>query len=221
MSQDHIKTSINLSIIKCFTILLSLLSIALIFESLDIIDYARSSFIPTYTQDLTCKDVLDSRPWYGQINPWIWLNFIIPVVITFSINGKSSVSQKIIRLLLIIILCHVMIHFGAQLATDIRNAPFHTSEIHDDSSKIEKFKLNCFDIADGARHVVALYFGWVYAIFYAGICELVWCLYYMAKARLKKETFKINWVSYFIISISCLPIIFAMIVDIIFKLGKL
>ena len=149
-------------------------------EYLPAVKHAREAF-PENFAGLSCRDILNSRPWYGQINPWFWFWLISTPVIVFSLKPDTSKWARAFRTLIAIGLGYIVVNLGTHAAMEIRNAPFHGEGItHVNgvmvSSEIDAKKFECFDSADGAKFVFALFFGWVYALIYTGWWEAMWFL---------------------------------------------
>lgn len=96
----------------------------------------------------------------------------LPVVI-FAVQPETLKWQRALRTVVAVILGYAAINLGAHLGMEIKNAPFQGEvAVYVNNllvtSEADKFKLECFDIADGAKYVFALLFGWVPALVYTG-----------------------------------------------------
>lgn len=174
--------------------LLLLIAIVGIFEFLPAVDQAREQFLTNFDKAHRCEDVLKSRPWYGRINPWIWFWLLATPVIVFSTQPLASVWVRAGRVLFAIALAHIVVNLGAHLAMDIRNAPFRSIDMSG-FGDIDNFKRRCIDIADGAKLSGALFFGWVYGVFYTGWWLAVWHQYHKRITKLIDGRYRTDWIS--------------------------
>lgn len=171
--------------------LILLLTIAGVFEILPAVKYARAMF-PSDFIGKSCWDILKERPWYGQINPALWF-FILSIPVTvFSMGPGAPKWQRALRTLVAISLGYVAINMVAHLGMEIRNAPFHGEGIAYFNnvlitSEADKFKHECFDIADGAKYIFAFMFGWGPAAVYTGWWEIIWGQYYKRTGQIDKN----------------------------------
>lgn len=192
---------------KCVLILIFLLAIVGLFELLPAVDHARMMFPADWHKGQDCHDVLRARPWYGRINSWFWFWLISTPVVVFSVRPTAPAWQRAARTIFIIAMSYVVINFGTHLAMDIKNAPFHGDGIvHFNgirvSSEKDEFKLHCYDIADGAKFVFSLLFGWLFAVIYTGWWEIIWNQYHTSKTKLIDKSFKTDWVNKIIVFVS-------------------
>lgn len=185
---------ISPSVTGCSLILILMSAIVGLFELLPAVDHARASFSVSSGNTYNCNDVLRSRPWYGQINSWLWFWLISTPVIVFSVLPSAPAWQRAGRLLFLIALSHVVINLGMYLAMEIKNAPFRDIGMSN-LNEMDSFKFSCIDIADGAKYSFALYFAWTYAVVYAGLWEMMWGVYHKRKTKLIDENFKRDWIS--------------------------
>jgi len=191
-----------------------MLAIAAFFEVLPIVANARTMFPKSFSADISCHEILSTRPWYGQVNLWKWLWFIAVPVIIFSVAPNSPKWQLVLCSLIAMTLGYIFINIATHLGFTIKNAPFHGEGIVTVngvivSSLADQIKQGCFDIADNAPYVFARAFGWLPTMIYVGWCEMVWVLYHKYKTKLINENFKIDWVNKVVVSASIiLPILF-------------
>lgn len=188
------------SVRRSAAILIFFLAIVGLFEFLPAVDQARAMFPADLSGGFDCHDVLRSRPWYGQINPWLWFWLISTPVVVFSTRPSTPVWQRAFRTIFIIAISYVVINLGTHLAMDIRNAPFHGDGIaHFNGVRItseeDEFKFHCYDIADGAKYAFALLFGWLPALIYTGWWEIAWYQYHKRITKLIDAKFETDWIS--------------------------
>lgn len=191
---------------KAAFILFFLLVISVAFEFLPFIDQARRAF-PENFDGLSCQDVLKNRPLYGRINPWLWFWLASTPIILFSLGPRAPAWHRAFRILFSIGLGYVVINLGTHAAIEIRNAPFHgEGVVYSDgiliTSEADKAKLKCFDFADGANFLFALWFGWIYALVYTGWWEIIWGIYQKRKTKWINQNFRRDWISLIVIFIS-------------------
>lgn len=205
--QDIIKKVTVSNTGESIFILAVLLAIAGLFEFLPIVDEARKAFPEEWNKSYECYDVLRSRPWYGQVNSWLWFWLISTPIIVFSVKPGTPAWQKICCTLLAIALSYIAINLATHLGMELWNAPFHHQEIiHSNgvlqSSQEEVFKYECFNSADGARYAFAFLFGWVPALIYHGWWEIIWHQYHKRKTKFIDESFKADWINRIVVFIS-------------------
>lgn len=194
---------------KSAIIVALLLAVVGLFEFFPAVNHARATFPVDWHKGQSCYDVLTARPWYGQVNPWFWFWMIFTPAVTFSVKPNAPAWQRAFRTVLIIVASYVVINLSAPLITEIRNAPFQTSEITSTSNDIERFKFGCIDTADA--YVFALLFGWIPASVYAGWWEIVWYQYHKKKTKLIGKEFKTDWVNKIVVVTSITVSILVMV----------
>ena len=211
-----LKKTLNFLMIKSILILLLLLSTVGLFEFLPAVDQARSMFPEVFDKSYDCYDVLNNRPWYGRVNPWLWFWLISTPIIVFSVKPDAKVWQRASRTIFTIGISYIVINLATHLGMEIRNAPFHGEGVHYVNgilmtSEADKFKLHCFDIADVGKYVGALLFGWVYVCIYYGWWKMIWYQYHKRKTGLIDKRFKIDWINKIVIFISVVvPVLVAL-----------
>lgn len=196
---------------KINIVIIGLLLLAVfLFETLVIVDAARRSFPTDWHGEMSCFDVLSVRPWYGQINPWFWFWVLFTPLVCFSLTPVAPAWQRGLRTVVIVSVSYIVLNLYTHNFFDIQNAPFQTAEVSSASSDIEKFKVDCYNIADGASFIFSLVFGWIYAIIYAAMCEAIWYLYHKKITKLASTTYRTDLINRLVIILAVtLPFIFA------------
>ena len=187
-------------------IFFSLLLTVAIFELLPAVDRARQ-FFPSDFENYDCSGILKNRPWYGQVNTWMWLWLIFTPIVVFSATPNSPKWYRASRTIFAIGVSYVFVNLATHLGIEIRNAPFHGEGIayfngERITSEADEFKFHCFDIADGARYVGALLFGWVYAVIYHGWWEGIWHQYHKRVTKQMDKNFKTDFVNIVVVFFS-------------------
>ena len=155
--------------------LLYLLVIVGIFEFIIALSGARSLF-PEIFDGYSCDDILSMRPWYAEINLWLYFWLASTPIIILSFAQNVSTWMKFGRIIFMIALSYSVLNLTAHWWMMIKNAPFHGEGIGyvDDvlvTSQADVFKHNCFDIKDS--FLSAMLFGWIPASLYVGFWLLM------------------------------------------------
>lgn len=110
--------------IGVYLILFLLLTIP-VFEFVPAVEYYRYVVPAKFsTGDYTCKEILDSRPWYSTFNYLRWVFLLIPPIFVFSIKPETSKWNKFFLTIIIIIIIVPISTESGFLSSEIRNAPF-------------------------------------------------------------------------------------------------
>jgi hypothetical protein len=173
------------------------------FDSLSSVWQARTKLPAEFGgSSCDCFCVLDSRPWYGQVNPWFWLWVVCTPLIVFSAGQDAPVWRRALRTLIAIGLGHIAVNLSVKTMWEIRNIPFTWAQSMHHSREQGDFLFNCIDIGDGGSLGFALLFGWLYTAIYAGWWEIIWHQYHKRKTKLIDKDFKTDWISEIVIFIS-------------------
>jgi len=81
-----------------------LLAATVVFDALPVVNNARQMFPEQFGNACDCLCILKNRPWYGQINPWLWFWIISTPLIVFSIKPDASAWKRALRTVFIIAL---------------------------------------------------------------------------------------------------------------------
>lgn len=197
-SLKKIKGAVNINIF----ILLLLALLAILFEYLPFIDQGRRLFPHDY-RELSCKDILQMRPWYSQINQWLWLWLFGTPLILFSIEPCVNRTYKAIWAVLVTILSYGTIVLATSEAYEIINLPFLGEGIINDSTtnEVKRYALerNCYNDGGGIVLSLIAVFGWIPAIIYTGWWGILWSSYHRRITKKVDRHFKQDWVSSIII----------------------
>lgn len=193
---------------KALFITFFLIGLAVVFEHLPAVQQARAAFPESWGADCGCGCVLKSRPWYGRLNPWFWLWVVSVPVLVFSTLPAAPARQRAGRHVLAVLLSYAVICVTAVKVFEIRNAPFDHPDITTGSGALDVFKFGCY-ASDGMLYALALFFGWLPAMLYAGWWEIIWHQYHKRMTRQIDAHFRRDWISRIVVFISiAVPVAF-------------
>lgn len=142
-----------------------------------------------------CDCIAESRPWYSRFNYWFWLWIIATPLIVFSVKPATPRWQRALRTVIAIGFCYVAMNFALNLMWDIGNGPFVVSSDPNFPWQKTWDIPDCANVADGASIVFMVFFGWIYAVIYTGLWEMLWYRYHKRKTKLLEKEFRRDWIS--------------------------
>ena len=130
------------------------------------------------------------------MNFWFWLFiFLIPFIV-FSVKPEASPRLRVARLLLAVaigyVLANVTLYWEGEQEWETYTACQRQFDDGDTKHHQECPEIN---IADGARTIFFVVFGWIPAAAYAGFWELIWRRRHRHTLRAMGTAFKGKWAS--------------------------
>lgn len=186
-----------------------LCAFAFIFVHSPVVKQARRT-VPagvSFGESCGCACLLESRPWYGQTNPWRWLLFVAPPLIIFAVRPDAPKWQRGLRVPAVVVLGYVLMGQNVALGAEILRGPFFAER-----SPV-RYLPACSHF-HSSRYIspMGLVFGGIYLVVYAGWWEMIWRQYHKMKTGLIDKDFKGDWVSRIVVLISMVVTIFIVIV---------
>ena len=196
MKPSSKKTTVKVNIVQFNLVALVFLCIVLaFFEYAPVVDDARKAFPETFGDVCDCACVLESRPWYGQINQRLWFWLISTPLVVFLTLPATPWWLRASRSVFITTLSYGVIILAVPEAFEVINAPFYHSEIWSDASAVDIFKSRCIDNSDSGPLAFSLGLGWIPALIYTGWWEIAWHQYHKRKTKLIDKNFKTDWIN--------------------------
>jgi hypothetical protein len=150
--------------IACLAATLLLLIAIPFFEFLPIVEKARSTLpeeIYSGKSTCGCQCILDSRPWYGRFNYWLWLSVFLSPALIFNLGQKIHWGRKLLIGFLAMETTHLGIVLAVYLFMSIQSAPFIGADLAISD------KVNYCPTVDGFPLAMIL-LGWIPAFLYVG-----------------------------------------------------
>lgn len=159
-------------------------------------------------------DVPNPRPpgYAARMNYWFWLLIILTPIIVFSVKPQAGIWLRAGRLALAVAvgLAYILINLAENLSNALDWEAYnscrfkHSGHIGPyERSLAEKLDTICPGVLlSKALEVSYLWFGWILAITYVGIFELVWRIRHRRTLRAMGKAFKGRWLSNVLIILS-------------------
>lgn len=172
-----------------------LLAVAGIFELLPAIKEAQRYISKENFEnfDLSCKELLSDRPWYGRINHWFFTWIVLTPALVFSVSPGAPSWLRGGRVIFAALACYGLMNLAVHLQWDIRNAPFRGHSYPPGTEN--GYRMDCHNIADGFSLVFALMYGWIPACVYTVICLRSWNYYHSKFSKKLQQGHKSDVVS--------------------------
>lgn len=168
-----------------------------------------------FDQSYPLEDIIQKPIYVASMNIWFWLLIVIVPLIVFSVSPEASVRLRMGRLFAAVAVCYGLMFLTLQWqytleqnAIDAFYKKFPSCEYKPCSTFPDCETSLCptepKTSFDGPLFAFVIVFGWIAAISYTGVWELVWRIYYRTRVRNMGQAFRYKWISTVLIIFSLL-----------------